>query len=179
MPVIYLAFGSNLGRRRQTILRAVEKLELARVHVEILSTMIETEPVGGPFGQGLFLNCVARARTELPPGRLLTAVAQVEKELGRTRAAVNGPRTIDIDILLYDNLHINTPELTVPHPRMRIRDFVMIPLREINPGLADQILNADQAMPFPEKGESMERMNQSMDPGSPRDEAPGFRRDDK
>lgn len=143
MPTIYLAFGSNLGPRRQTILRAVKELERARIRTEALSAMIETEPVGGPPGQGLFLNCVARARTELPPGQLLAVVSQVEKKLGRARAVACGPRTIDIDILLYDNLHINTPELTIPHPRMRDRDFVMKPLREINPGLADQILNAD------------------------------------
>lgn len=135
MSTVYLAFGSNLGDRRQYILDAVDRLKREGVAVVKLSSIIETRPVGGPPGQGDFLNAVAEAETALTPKELLDAARRIEKSLGRARAVKDGPRTIDIDILLYNDMTINTEELTIPHPRMWEREFVTGPLKEIAPHL--------------------------------------------
>jgi len=132
LSIVYLAFGSNLGDRERNIRDAVDKLNAAGVKVQKMSTIIETDPVGGP-PQGFFLNAAGKAETRLEPMALLRTCQKIESELGRVRTDRNGPRTIDIDILLYDDLTMNTPELTIPHPRMRERHFVMWPLREIAP----------------------------------------------
>ena len=132
MPIVYLGLGSNLGERERNIRLAVDKLNAAGVTVQKLSTIIETDPVGGP-PQGLFLNAVAKVETTLTPQELLKTCQGIETALGRVRTDRNGPRTIDIDILLYDELVIDTPDLKIPHPRMRERHFVMWPLREIAP----------------------------------------------
>lgn len=141
MPTIYLAFGSNIGHRRQTILQAVEELRHAKITIDQISTLIETPAEGGPPGQGPYLNGVVKGETALSPEQLLTVIEHIEKELGRVRTVPNAPRTIDIDILLYDNLCINTQRLTIPHPRMQNRIFVMKPLAELNPKLAEKIIN--------------------------------------
>ncbi len=130
MPIVYLGLGSNLGDRLKNIHEAVRLLGLADVQEIKMSSIIETDPVGGP-PQGLFLNAVLKVATQLAPLELLNTVHNVEAKLGRIRSIVNGPRTIDIDILLYDDLILNTPELVIPHPRMRERTFVMVPFREI------------------------------------------------
>jgi 2-amino-4-hydroxy-6-hydroxymethyldihydropteridine diphosphokinase len=130
MPVVYLGLGSNLGDRARNIHEAVRLLNEAGVMAIKLSTIIETDPVGGP-PQGLFLNGVLKAETELLPLDLLKTVNEVEAKLGRVRTVKDGPRTIDIDILLYDDMALDTPELVIPHPRMREREFVMGPLVEI------------------------------------------------
>jgi len=130
MPIVYLGLGSNLGDRARNIHEAVRLLGEAGVMPVVLSSIIETDPVGGP-PQGLFLNAVLKAETSLPPLGLLKAVHAVELVLGRVRTVINGARTIDVDILLYDQVMLNTPELVIPHPRMREREFVMRPLREI------------------------------------------------
>ena len=96
-----------------------------------VSRLIETQPVGGPAGQPLYLNGAARISTGLTPRRLLTSIKSIERSLGRKRAARNGPRAIDIDILLYGNTIIRTKGLIVPHPRMFERDFVLGPLAQI------------------------------------------------
>ncbi len=132
MPIVYLGLGSNLGDRCKNIHEAVTLLNERGVRKVRLSTIIETNPVGGP-PQGLFLNAVLKAETALNPHELLVVLQKVEGDLGRIRAVKNGPRTIDIDILLYEGIHLNTPHLVIPHPRMRVRDFVMIPLLEIEP----------------------------------------------
>ncbi len=132
MPAIYLGLGSNLGDREKNIRSAVELLQEAGVKIQRLSTLIETDPVGGP-PQGKFLNAVLRAESDLAPLDLLRAVQAIEQKLGRVRSVRNAPRTIDIDILLYGRLTLASPELTIPHPRMRERDFVMKPLSEIEP----------------------------------------------
>ena len=134
MSVVYLGLGSNLGDREKNIRSAVEQLNSNGVKVRKLSGIIETHPVGGP-PQGLFLNAVARAETAFSPQDLLKICLKIEAGLGRMRTIPSGPRTIDIDILLYDNFLINTPELVIPHPRMKEREFVMRPLREIAPNL--------------------------------------------
>ncbi len=132
MSVVYLGLGSNLGDRDKNIRSALERLASCGVNILQLSEIIETYPVGGP-PQDLFLNAVAKADTVLSPQDLLRSCLKIEDDLGRIRTVSNGPRTIDIDILLYDHCSINTPELVIPHPRMKERDFVMGPLREIAP----------------------------------------------
>ncbi len=130
MPVIYLGLGSNLGDRERNIHDAVRLLAGYGVSEFKLSTIIETAPVGGP-PQGFFLNAVLKAKTSLAPENLLKVIQQVEAELGRVRTVKDGPRTIDIDILLYEGVVLDTPELHIPHPRMKERQFVMVPLREV------------------------------------------------
>jgi 2-amino-4-hydroxy-6-hydroxymethyldihydropteridine diphosphokinase len=136
---IYLALGSNMGDRKRNIDLALRKLEGIGVKIEKISSLIETDPAGGP-PQGKYLNAVLRATTELSPEKLLIKTKVIEQKLGRTPTVRNGPRPIDIDILLYDDIAFSTPELTIPHPRMRERDFVMNPLSEIAPGVARALL---------------------------------------
>jgi 2-amino-4-hydroxy-6-hydroxymethyldihydropteridine diphosphokinase len=132
---VYLAFGANLGDRTTTIDRAIAMLqEHDAIDVDIVSAYHETDPVGGPAGQPKYLNAVARISTTLDPFALLAYVQHIESILGRIRSVPNAARTIDIDILFFGDESYSTPELTVPHPRMFERDFVMIPLREVYDG---------------------------------------------
>ncbi|HOW36234.1 MAG TPA: 2-amino-4-hydroxy-6-hydroxymethyldihydropteridine diphosphokinase [Candidatus Omnitrophota bacterium] len=134
MVTVYLGLGSNLSDRETSLQEAIARLNQNSVTVKKVSTIIETDPIGGP-AQGKFLNAVLEAETDLPPLDLLNLTQKIEKQLGRKRTIPNGPRTIDIDILLYGNRTIHTPELIVPHPRMFERDFVLKPLYEIAPHL--------------------------------------------
>lgn len=102
---------------------------------------METDPVGGP-PQPKFLNAVAKIETRLSPVELLNQCHGIEKELGRVRDVPNGPRPIDLDILLYDRLVLDTPRLTIPHPRMFERAFVLEPLKEIEPALLEECVHA-------------------------------------
>jgi 2-amino-4-hydroxy-6-hydroxymethyldihydropteridine diphosphokinase len=137
LAVVYLGLGSNLGSRRENIHQALNLLQEKGVSIQKVSTFIETAPVDAPPEpvQGEYVNAVAKAITDLSPQELLKTCLAVESELGRVRTVKNAPRPIDIDILLYDDLKIVLPELVIPHPRMRERDFVMRPLREIAPEL--------------------------------------------
>ena len=129
MTIAYVGLGANLGDREATIRRAAELIGAIR-----LSTIRETEP-WGVEDQPLFLNAVAELDTELPPRALLDRLLEVERELGRTRAGGRyGPRTIDLDLLLYGEEAIEEPGLTVPHPHLHERLFVLEPLAELNPG---------------------------------------------
>ena len=122
-----------MGDRRQLLHTAINEIAERVGRVEAISSCIETEPVGFDSVH-LFLNMAVRVRTELNPYELLKVLKQLERDLGRTRKSHDGvhyDRTIDIDILLYDNLEINSEELQIPHPRMWERDFVMRPLKEI------------------------------------------------
>lgn len=133
MPTTYLSLGSNLGDRRQLLHTAINEIAERVGRVEAISSCIETEPVGFDSVH-LFLNMAVRVRTELNPYELLKVLKQLERDLGRTRKSHDGvhyDRTIDIDILLYDNWEVNSEELQIPHPRMWERDFVMRPLKEI------------------------------------------------
>lgn len=133
MPTTYLSLGSNLGDRKQLLHTAINEIAERVGRVEAISSCIETEPVGFDSVH-LFLNMAVRVRTELNPYELLKVLKQLERDLGRTRKSHDGvhyDRTIDIDILLYDNLEVNSEELQIPHPRMWERDFVMRPLKEI------------------------------------------------
>lgn len=144
MAVVYLAFGSNMGNREKNIDDALQLLQENYVHVEKRSQLIETNPMGGP-PQGLFLNATAKVHTDLSPLELLKLLQRIEKQLGRVKTVVNGPRTIDIDILLYENQNISTPELTIPHPRMKERDFVLKPLKEIYPDFVKDFSHANHS----------------------------------
>jgi 2-amino-4-hydroxy-6-hydroxymethyldihydropteridine diphosphokinase len=130
---VYLSLGSNLGDRHRSITEAIELLS-NRVHVEKVSSIYETDPVGYDH-QSRFLNAVCKARTSMEPSEVLTLAKEIESTLGREITFRNGPRTIDIDILFYDDQVINTPQLTVPHPRLEERSFVLVPLGELEPGL--------------------------------------------
>lgn len=130
---VYLALGSNLGNRHETIARAIRKIGVLIGDVVRQSTLIETEPWG--FGsENKFVNGCICVTTDLSPRELLQMTQLIERELGRTEKSSEGvyhDRTIDIDILLYDDLTVDEPDLKIPHPLMKERDFVMVPLREI------------------------------------------------
>jgi pantoate--beta-alanine ligase len=136
MPEALLALGSNIGDRERTLDRAVELLrETPGIDVLRVSRWHESAPVGGPSGQGMYLNGAARIHTSLTPAALLAAFQAIEGRLGRERSVAWGPRTIDLDLLLYDTLELDTPELQVPHPRMAWRRFVLAPAAEIAPDM--------------------------------------------
>lgn len=132
MAIVFLGLGSNLGDRAKYLSEAAERLSQRGVRIIKHSTIIETDPVGGP-PQGLFLNAVVKAVTALTPRELLRVCQETEAEMGRVRLEPNGPRVIDIDVLLYDHLRMDEPDLQIPHPRMLEREFVMVPLKEIEP----------------------------------------------
>ena len=131
--IAYLSLGSNLGDRHATMQQAILLLDSQAGTVDRVSSAIETEPWGFESANK-FLNMCVRIITTLSPEQLLATTKEIEQQLGRTTKSVNGQyhdRPIDIDILTYDDLHINTPSLTLPHPHKHEPDFVMIPLREI------------------------------------------------
>jgi 2-amino-4-hydroxy-6-hydroxymethyldihydropteridine diphosphokinase len=138
MKIVYLGLGSNLGDREAMLQAAVRALESLRLHILRLSPVYETEPVD-VSGQHWFLNQVAEAETDLFPLQLLHRTAKIEAQLGRRRLAPQGPRTIDIDILLYGNSIVTTPALEIPHPRFRARRFVLAPLADLAPELRDPV----------------------------------------
>ena len=130
MTLAYVGLGSNLGDREATLLRAADAIDAVR-----LSPVIETEP-WGYTDQPRFLNAVAELETELSPRELLELLLDVERRLGRTREGRRyGPRTIDLDLLLYGDEVIDEPGLQVPHPRLEERRFVLEPLAELVPEL--------------------------------------------
>jgi len=142
LAIVYLGLGSNIGDRKRYILQAMAHLKSKEVLITKISRIIETEACGGP-SQSKFLNAVIQTTTELSPEQLLNLVKKIEKILGRKPAGRNGPRVIDIDILLYDNLKIKNPDLKIPHPRMHERNFVMQPLSEIAPDIFRKVKYAN------------------------------------
>jgi 2-amino-4-hydroxy-6-hydroxymethyldihydropteridine diphosphokinase len=132
----YVGLGANLGHRRATIERAVELLRQAPgVEVLRISSLRETDPVGFE-DQPRFLNGVAAVETTLTARELLNRLLEVERQLGRTRTGPRfGPRTIDLDLLVYGDAELDEPGLTVPHPRLPERRFALEPLAELAPGL--------------------------------------------
>jgi 2-amino-4-hydroxy-6-hydroxymethyldihydropteridine diphosphokinase len=130
----YIALGSNLGDRRATLDNALAAMDAREgIRVVAVSTFIETDPVGGPDKQGAYLNGAVALDTDLSPQELLDALQAIEADFGRDRSreARWGSRTCDLDILLYGDEMIDTPTLTIPHPRMAERAFVLVPLAEI------------------------------------------------
>lgn len=133
MHKVYLSLGSNLGDRKYEIKRAVELIGERIGAVERVSSLYETEPWGFS-SDNMFVNAAVCVSTRLTPRALLEATQAIERDMGRTVKSVNGQyhdRTIDIDILLYDNIKVDEPDLKIPHPLMNERDFVMKPLKEI------------------------------------------------
>jgi 2-amino-4-hydroxy-6-hydroxymethyldihydropteridine diphosphokinase len=129
----FLALGSNLGDRPAYLQLAIDSLARAPgVRVVAVSRVYETVPVGGPV-QDDYLNAVVAVDTDLDPHALLALGQQIERDARRVREQRWGPRTLDVDVLLYDDLRIDTPDLTVPHPRMHERGFVLAPLRDVAP----------------------------------------------
>ena len=133
MARAFIGIGSNLGERESHIAAAIGRIaELPETELVRVSSLIETEPVG-LVDQGKFLNAATELRTELDPLALLDELQGIEDGLGRVRTVRWGPRTIDLDILLYDNEVIDGGRLCVPHPLMHEREFVLAPLAEIAP----------------------------------------------
>jgi len=141
MANAYLGLGSNLGDREANLREAVRRLgEADGIEVLAVSSFIETAPVGGPAGQGKFLNAAAALAAGPGPEELLGLLLEIEGELGRVRRERWGPRTIDLDLLLYGGLVVRSARLTVPHPRMHERRFVLEPLAEIAPDAVHPVL---------------------------------------
>ena len=134
MADVLLALGANLGDRAANLNFALDRLRPVRA-----STFHETAPVGY-LDQGPFLNAAALVRTPLDPIAFFRRIQSLEQELGRQRTIPNGPRTIDLDILFWDQLVIDTNELTIPHPRLHLRRFVLAPLAEIAPSFIHPVL---------------------------------------
>ncbi|HHX38387.1 MAG TPA: 2-amino-4-hydroxy-6-hydroxymethyldihydropteridine diphosphokinase [Armatimonadetes bacterium] len=132
MARAYLGLGSNLGDRLAHLRSAIRILEERGIVTVRASHVYETAPVG-PVRQQAFLNAVVEVETTLPPVGLLAFAAAVEKALGRERLQRWGPRTLDIDLLLYEDRRVDLPYLQIPHPRMHERRFVLLPLTELEP----------------------------------------------
>jgi 2-amino-4-hydroxy-6-hydroxymethyldihydropteridine diphosphokinase len=140
-PAVFLGLGSNVGDREESLRRARALLRARGFEETGASSLYLTEPVGGP-PQGWYLNQALAGRTALGPEELLQACLQVERELGRVRSVRNAPRTLDLDVLLHGDLVRRTPGLTLPHPRLHERRFVLVPLCEIAPHARHPLLGA-------------------------------------
>ena len=130
MKRVYLSLGSNLGNRQANIGTALKRLSENGVKVQRLSSWYRTDPIGYT-AQPWFVNCAAEVLTDLMPLQLVRRCQAIQREMGRRPGPRNGPRLIDIDILLYENVVMRSPEVTIPHPRMAERRFVLVPLAEI------------------------------------------------
>jgi len=146
---VFIGIGSNLGRREENCERAIALMNEAGVRVTDRSSKYETEP-WGVKDQPPFINMAVRAETELDPSALLRVLKGIEKTMGRKPAVRWGPRVIDLDILIYDDISWDTPELKIPHPLMLEREFVMEPLVEIAPALVERLMRpaADRGNPY-------------------------------
>ena len=143
MATAYIGLGANLGDRMTTLRMAIQRLQtLGRI--ERVSSLYETEPVGY-LEQPPFLNAVVALDTALAPAELVGALLGIERDLGRQRTFPNAPRTLDLDLLMVGNEVLDTPDLTLPHPRLHERAFVLIPLAEIAPQL--MLLGSGMTMP--------------------------------
>lgn len=131
MELAYLSLGSNIGDREAALREAIQRLA-AIGRVELVSSIYETEPVE-VTDQPWFLNCAVAMETEKTPEQLLSEILSIEEEMGRRRVQEKGPRNIDVDILLYGGAVVESPSLTIPHPAMQQRRFVLEPLAEIAP----------------------------------------------
>jgi 2-amino-4-hydroxy-6-hydroxymethyldihydropteridine diphosphokinase len=131
---VLLGLGSNLGDRRRALREAIECLP----NVRAVSGLYETDPVGGPPGQGPYINLVVAIETDASPRQLLGMCHRIESAAGRVRVERWGPRTLDIDILWIDGETVDEPDLSVPHPRLFERRFVLVPLNDVAPDLLPQ-----------------------------------------
>jgi 2-amino-4-hydroxy-6-hydroxymethyldihydropteridine diphosphokinase len=137
VTIAYLGLGGNLGDREASLQQAAEALDWGPARLLRSSRLYETEPIGGPVDQPWFLNQVVEVETRMQPGELLDRCMAIENALGRRRASETrwGPRIIDIDVLLFGDLELNTGGLTIPHPRLYERAFALVPLAELAPDL--------------------------------------------
>ncbi len=154
MTVVYLGLGSNLGERGANLREAIRRLG-ERVRVERVSSFYDNPPVGY-LEQPRFLNAVIKGRTTLGPQELLGFVKGIEREMGRVERFRNAPRVIDIDILLYGRLVMEKAMVTIPHPRMLERAFVLAPLAEIAPRALHPLARRSARRLFEELGEGAE-----------------------
>jgi len=139
MPnLVYLSLGSNIGDRETHVCDAIARLA-AEGRVVAVSSFYETEPVEVP-NQAWFLNCAVALETTDTPEQLMAALLKIERDMGRQRVQEKGPRTIDLDILLFGEAIIDSPDLTIPHPAMHERRFVLAPLAEIAPDARHPVL---------------------------------------
>ena len=134
-----LLLGSNVGNRAAMILQAIERLSGQALHIERISDLYETAAWGNTE-QAAFYNCAVTGYTPFPPHLLLTKILEIERQLGRERLEKWGPRSIDIDILLYAKKHVDTQNLQIPHPQMQMRRFALEPLTEIAPNMRHPLL---------------------------------------
>jgi 2-amino-4-hydroxy-6-hydroxymethyldihydropteridine diphosphokinase len=132
MSIVYIGLGSNLGDREEQILRAVHEMR-AFSRVKKISTLREYRPVGPVTDQPNFLNAVVELETDYSPSELMAELLRIEEEMGRTRTVPGGPREIDLDLIAYESEVVSANDLTVPHPRMHERRFVLEPLAELSP----------------------------------------------
>ena len=139
MTTVYIGIGSNLGDREDNCLKAIELMRERGINVTKQSSPYETEP-WGLTGQPKFINMAVEAETSHSPRKLLEVLKEIEKEMGRTEAVRWGPRAIDLDILLYDDLILDEPDLKIPHPLMEEREFVLRPLCEIAPDVRHPVI---------------------------------------
>ncbi len=139
MAIVYIGIGSNLGNREENCKRAIELLPENGIHVAVCSSMIKTEP-WGVTDQPRFINMVIETETDLGPEELLNALKKIEDDTGRVPDIRWGPRAIDLDILFYDDLIMKKPDLEIPHPGIKERDFVLKSLAEIAPDLMHPVL---------------------------------------
>ena len=130
MTTVYLALGTNVGDREKNLREAIRLISESGVHITKISGTYETEPVDY-LDQPWFLNAVLEGQTELPAAQLLATLRNIEFQMGSKKPFAKGPRLIDLDILLYGDATIDTPDLQIPHPRMLQRNFVLVPLAEI------------------------------------------------
>ncbi len=138
----YVSLGSNLGDRAGNLLLAVRGLTEASFIIHRLSAVYETEPVGVPEDQPKYLNMVAEIHvTNVSPSQMMARMLRIEYLLGRRRIVPQAPRTVDLDLLLFGSQIIETEFLTIPHPRLQVRNFVLVPLHEIAPHLIHPVLN--------------------------------------
>ena len=136
MAIAFVALGANLGDPAATVTAAINALgTLPETRLLAASSLYRTAPIG-LADQPEFINAAARLETSLPPEALLDALLALEQDFGRVRLERNGPRTLDLDLLLYDDRRLDSPRLSLPHPRLHLRAFVLYPLAELAPDLA-------------------------------------------
>lgn len=161
MAIVYLGIGSNLGRREENCLKAIQILAEKGIKLRKASGLYETEP-WGVEDQPNFINLAVEVETDLLPEGLLKVIKEIEKEMGRAETFRWGPRMIDIDILLYDDLIYDSQDLKIPHPLMHERDFVLMPLSDIAPETIHPVLKKT----ISELKRSLQRPLRSLDQGS-------------